>query len=110
MTNTQENTGTDPESSSGGASKDPKQIEAEIAQHREELARTVDELGDRVDVKKQTQRKVASVKAEATERVDAVKTRTQNAEPQEVAALAASVLGVIAGVALVLGLARRLRR
>lgn len=110
MTSTPENTGTAAHGSGGEASKDPQQIEADIARHRAELGHTVDELTERLDVKKQTQRKVASIKSEATERVEAVTARARNAEPEEVAALVAPVLGVIGGVALMVGLVRRLRR
>jgi hypothetical protein len=44
----------------------PEQIEAEIAAQREQLARTVDQLSAKLDVKAQTRAKVADVKDRAT--------------------------------------------
>ncbi|WP_457205041.1 DUF3618 domain-containing protein [Nocardioides sp. P5_C9_2] len=44
----------------------PEQIEAEIAAQREQLARTVDQLGAKLDVKSQAKAKVADVKNRAT--------------------------------------------
>lgn len=96
--------------SQDATSKDPEQIEADIARHRQELSRTVDELTERLDMKKQAQQKVATVKAEATDRVQIAKARLQNAEPAELAAMAAPVLGAVAAITLTIGLIRRLNR
>lgn len=73
-------------------SSDPATIEADIARHREELSATVDELTDRLDVKKQAKRRVSDVK-----------TRVQQPENAELATLTAQALAVVAGVAAVAG-------
>ncbi|MBW8172533.1 DUF3618 domain-containing protein [Ornithinimicrobium sp. Arc0846-15] len=96
--------------SQSAASRDPEQIEADIARHRQELSHTVDELTDRLDVKKQAQQKFASVQARATDRAETAKIRAQNAEPRELAAMAAPVLATVAAIALAIGLVRRLRQ
>ena len=44
----------------------PEQIEAEIAEQREQLADTVDQLAAKLDVKSRAQQKVASLKDSAT--------------------------------------------
>ena len=40
----------------------PEQIQAEIEQQREQLARTVDQLGRKLDVKSRAQARVAGIK------------------------------------------------
>lgn len=106
-----------------GASKDPEQIEAEIAATREDLGRTVDELTDRLeetkdevqaklDVKGQAKAKLDSYKDQArTRRTDTTdRARTAVQDPQQRAELAAKVAPVLAGVggiAVVIGLLRR---
>lgn len=44
----------------------PKQIQAEVEVQREQLARTVDDLSAKLDVKSQAQHKVAQLKDAAT--------------------------------------------
>lgn len=44
----------------------PEQIQAEIEQQREQLARTVDQLGRKLDVKSRAQARVAGIKDSAT--------------------------------------------
>ena len=44
----------------------PEQLEAEIAQQREQLADTVDQLAARLDVKSRAQDKVSALKDSAT--------------------------------------------
>ncbi|UJH69590.1 DUF3618 domain-containing protein [Ornithinimicrobium sp. INDO-MA30-4] len=92
------------------ANKDPEQIEADIARHRQELSHTVDELTQRLDVKKQAQHKMTSAKAEVSDRLQATKVRAQAADPAELAAMAAPALAVLAAVILALGLIRRRRQ
>lgn len=75
--------------------KTPAQLEAEIAQQREQLAGTVDQLAAKLDVKSRAQQKVASLKDSAT--TDAGKPRTE--------VLAAA--GSLAAMAVVLLLWRR---
>lgn len=65
----------------------PEQIEADIAQQREELAETVDALTAKLDVKSQASAKVDDVKHRAT-------TDTGKPRPEVVAAGAALVVGV----------------
>ena len=68
------------------AGKTPEEIEAEIALQREQLATTVDQLTDKLDVKAQAQHKVAGLKDAAT---------TDDGAPRpEVLAAAASLLAM----------------
>jgi hypothetical protein len=64
----------------------PEQIQADIERQRAQLARTVDELEHKLDVKAQTRKKVAGVKDRAT--------TTSGTPRPEVLAAAAVVLGV----------------
>ncbi len=91
-------------------SSDPGDIEADIARHREDLGVTVDELTDRLDVKKQAKRQVSDLKVQAADlkgqgmdRVQDLRMRVQQPNNAELAALAAQVLAVVAGVAAVAG-------
>jgi len=52
--------------SSNGLHTDLASIEADIARQREELARTVDALSERLDVKGRAEHKVADLRAAAT--------------------------------------------
>jgi uncharacterized protein (TIGR03382 family) len=65
----------------------PEQIQADIERQREQLARTVDALGHKLDVKAQTREKVAEVKDRAT-------TTSGTPRPAVLGAAAAVVLGV----------------
>jgi MYXO-CTERM domain-containing protein len=65
----------------------PEQIQADIERQREQLARTVDELGHKLDVKAQARERVAEVKDRAT--TDEGKPR-----PEVIGAAAAVVVGV----------------
>jgi len=66
----------------------PEEIEAQIAQQREHLAETVDQLAAKLDVKSQAQAKVADVKDRAT---------TDDGKPRpEVLAAAGSLVAMIA--------------
>ena len=48
------------------APSDPAALEADIVRQREQLARTVDALSDKLDVKARAGRKVAEIKDSAT--------------------------------------------
>ena len=65
----------------------PEQIQADIERQREQLARTVDQLGHKLDVKAQTKAKVADVRDRAT--TDEGKPR-----PEVIGAAAAVVVAV----------------
>jgi hypothetical protein len=68
----------------------PDEIEADIARQREALARTVDHLHDRLDVKSRAQAKAAEVKDRAT---------TDEGKPRpEVLAVGAAVLAALIGL------------
>ena len=56
-------------------SRTPEQIEADIEAQRDQLARTVDQLSAKLDVKARTQAKVADVRHRAT--TDAGKPRPE---------------------------------
>ena len=92
------------------ASNDPAQIEADIARHRAELGDTVDELTERLDVKKQAHRKVESVKKQTHDTFESVKTRLQSDDHRDVLSVLAPALGTVAAVVLIIGVARRARR
>ncbi len=68
------------------AGKTPEELEAEIAQQRDQLAETVDQLTAKLDVKAQAQHKVADLKDAAT---------TADGKPRpEVLAAAASLVAM----------------
>lgn len=68
------------------AGKTPEELEAEIAEQREQLAATVDQLTAKLDVKSQAQQKVAGLKDSAT---------TDDGRPRpEVLAAAASLVAM----------------
>lgn len=82
---------------------DPAKIEADIARHREDLGITVDELTDRLDVKKRAKRQVNDLKGQGLNRVQDLKMRAQQPQNIELAVLAAQMLALVAGVAAVAG-------
>lgn len=92
------------------ASNDPAQIEADIARHRQELGDTVDELTERLDVKKQARDKVESIKIRANAGLSEVKTRFHSDDHRDVLSVLAPALGAVAAVVLIIGVARRVRR
>ena len=130
--NHQRDASQDADPSRDETSSDPAQIEADIARHRAELGETVDELTERLDVKKQAQHQIEAVKKQATDTVQATKnranaqldkvkaqfghdpenarTRATRPNRQEVTAAAAAVLGVVAVLALGAEIVRRARR
>jgi hypothetical protein len=67
--------------------RDPATIEADIVRQREELARTVDALSSRLDVKARAEHKVAEVWDNAT-------TDTGRPRPALVLAAGATIIGV----------------
>ena len=77
--------------------KTPEQLEAEIAQQREQLADTVDQLAAKLDVKSRAQEKVSALKDSAT-------TDTGRPRPEVVGAA-----GSLVAMAVVLLLWRRRR-
>jgi hypothetical protein len=72
-----------------GLTRDPASIEADIIRQREELARTVDALSAKLDVKARAGDKVAELKDAAT---------TESGRPRPELVIAAGA--VLAGVAL----------
>ena len=111
----------DADSSRDETSNDPAQIEADIARHRAELGDTVDELTERLDVKKQAQHKIESVKAQLGQGAQDAKTRANaglreaNArlhsdDHRDVLSVLAPALGAVAAVVLIIGVDRRVRR
>jgi hypothetical protein len=71
----------------GEDQKTPQELAAEIAQTREQLAGTVDELSAKLDVKSQARRRVAALKDSAT---------TDSGTPRtEVLAAAASLAAMV---------------
>ncbi|RWU84221.1 DUF3618 domain-containing protein [Janibacter hoylei PVAS-1] len=84
-------------------STDPAKIEADIARHREDLGITVNELTDRLDVKKRAKRQVNDLKGQGLNRVQDLKRGAQQPQNIELAVLAAQMLALVAGVAAVAG-------
>jgi hypothetical protein len=76
--------------SHNGLGRDPSAIEADIIRQRAELARTVDALSAKLDVKARAQHKVADLKSSAT---------TDRGRPRPALVLAA--VAIVGGVALV---------
>lgn len=74
-------------SSSNGLTTDLASIEADIARQREELARTVDALSERLDVKARAEHKVADLR-------DAATTDAGRPRPALVFAAVATVAGI----------------
>jgi hypothetical protein len=72
-----------------GVGRDPASIEADIIRQREELARTVDALSEKLDVKTRAEHKVADLKDAAT---------TDSGRPRPALVLAAGA--AVAGAAL----------
>ncbi|WP_435203146.1 DUF3618 domain-containing protein [Janibacter sp. GS2] len=90
-------------------STDPNTIETEIARHREDLGATVDELTGRLDVKKQARSQLADLKARGANRARNVRQRVQQAEPTELAAVAAPVVAVVVAAVVLTVVVRRVR-
>jgi len=76
--------------------RDPATIEADIVRQRQELARTVDALSDKLDVKARAEHKVAELKNSAT---------TDSGRPRPVLVLTAG--SAVAGIALLMWWRRR---
>lgn len=83
---------------------DPEQIQRDIEQTRDELGRTVEELSERLDVKKQAQQRIDAAKDAARRRVTYVK-QNARAQPQLPAIVAVGLAALLAA-----GLWRRRRR
>lgn len=73
---------------SQNGSRDPATIEADIVRQREELARTVDALSAKLDVKARAGDKIANLK-------DAATTDTGRPRPELVIAAGAVLAGVV---------------
>jgi predicted nucleic acid-binding protein len=86
---------TDLSQHNGQRTSEPEQLERDIARQREQLARTVDELGRKLDVKHRAEVKAHDTAAHVR---DAVTTDNGKPRPDLLAAGAA----VVAGIALVL--------
>lgn len=82
-------------------SKDPDQIEAKLQADRAELAKTVDALSAKLDVKSQAQERLAEVKAKAQTTIQEPEARADALKQ------AAPVLAGIAAVAVLIGILRR---
>lgn len=79
-----------------GSSPTPQELEREVERNREELARTVDALHDKLDVKAHAQQRVARLKDSAT---------TDDGKPRP--AVLGAVGAAAAGIALLVWLRRR---
>lgn len=80
----------------GSAPTTPQELEREVERNREELARTVDALHHKLDVKAQAQQRVAALKDSAT---------TDSGKPRP--AVLGAVGAAAAGIALLVWLRRR---
>jgi ribosome-binding protein aMBF1 (putative translation factor) len=87
-------------------SQTPEDIQADIERQREQLAQTVDQLGQKLDVKANTKAKVEDVKAQTQAKVAEVKDlgTTDDGKPRR------EVLGAAAALVLGVGLLIWLRR
>lgn len=79
---------------------DPAHLEAEIARQREELARTVDALSEKLDVKARAEATAAGMKAHAQEKAadvrDAATTDTGRPRPSVAIVGSAVAAGLVA--------------
>lgn len=87
---------TDTAQHNGASRTTPQALEREVERNREELARTVDALHHKLDVKAQAQQRVARLRSSAT---------TDDGKPRPAALGAAGAL--VAGLALLVWLRRR---
>jgi hypothetical protein len=87
-------------------SKTPEEIQADIELQREQLAETVDQLTQKLDVKANTKAKIDDVKVQAQVKASEVKDRatTDDGKPRP------EVLGAAAAVVVAIGLIIWLRR
>lgn len=86
---------------------DPAQLEAEIARQREELARTVDALSEKLDVKARAEATATDLKAHAQQKVADVRdaATTDAGRPRPGLAMVGS--GIAAGLVALLWWRRR---
>jgi hypothetical protein len=87
---------TDTAQQNGSSPSSPQELEREVERNREELARTVDALHHKLDVKAQAQQRVARLKDSAT---------TADGKPRP--AVLGAVGAAAAGIALLVWLRRR---
>ena len=87
---------TDTAHQNGSSPTTPQELEREVERNREELARTVDALHDKLDVKAHAQQRVARLKDSAT---------TDSGKPRP--AVLGAVGAAAAGVVLLVWLRRR---
>ncbi len=95
-------------------STDPKQIEKEIARHRAEVGATVDELSERMDVKKQAKRQWKQTRLRAAEGADIVAENAKRAlksarklTAKQWAMALGPVLAVVGGIIIIVVTCRR---
>jgi hypothetical protein len=87
---------TDTAQQNGSSPSTPQELEREVERNREELARTVDALHHKLDVKAQAQQRVTRLKESAT---------TDDGKPRP--AVLGAVGAAAAGIALLVWLRRR---
>jgi hypothetical protein len=87
---------TDTAHQNGSSPSTPQELEREVERNREELARTVDALHHKLDVKAQAQQRVTRLKESAT---------TDDGKPRP--AVLGAVGAAAAGIALLVWLRRR---
>ncbi|MFD1825246.1 MULTISPECIES: DUF3618 domain-containing protein [Mumia] len=73
---------------------DPSEIQRDIEETRDKLGHTVEELTDRLDVKKQAQQRMDEAKHEAQQRMEYVKQNARD-NPQLPAIVAVGVIALI---------------
>lgn len=81
-----------------GQSKDPAQIEAEIAATRAELSQTVDALSAKLDVKSQAQQRVAVAKQRVQTTMEDPNARADALKQAAPALAGIAVLAIVTGV------------
>src|SRR6266568_1858840 len=84
--------------------RDPESLEREIEQTRDELARTIDALADRVSPKHVAARGVARLKGEAEQLAAAVAAFVQPPDPEDHKAVTRRNTAIVVGAGVVLGL------
>lgn len=96
------------------SSTDPEEIEEDIAKHRAELGATVEELSERLNLKKQAKRRWDQVRkyaenngAVAADQAKLAWVRARHATPGTQAAILSAALALIGGIVLITVLIRR---
>lgn len=86
---------TPPEHDVGGGEKTPQELRQDIEQTREELGDTVEALAEKTDVKAQAKDRIAAVKSTAQQKKDELIAKAKAASPDSASAGAQQVASTV---------------